>query len=99
MLVAAVDDEEVAILHAGVEMHAVVGQMLVEETDEHVALLGLEAAAGVVLEYVALDAHKVAAKRKVAGLQFHADAGGFEWAAALVDKVLVLAEDAAAGYL
>ena len=99
VLVAAFNDQEVAVLHAGVKVDAVVGQVLVQEFDEHVALLGFEATAGVVLQNVALDAYEVAAQRQVARLQFHADAGGLQRAAPLIDEVLVVAKDAAVGDL
>ena len=84
-----------AVLHACIEMDAVVGEMFVEVTDEYVAFLCLQASAGMVLDDVAFDAHEVAAHGEVAGLQLHADAGSLQRSAAFVHEVLVVAENTA----
>ena len=103
MLVAASDDEEVAVLHSCVEADAAfvarVGcEALVEEVDEGCCLFGVEASAGVVLQRSAFDADEVAAQGEVVGLQVYAYSRGFKRPAAFVDEVLVVAEDAAIGY-
>ena len=104
VLVATADDEEVAVLDAGVETDTasvvgIAGEVLVEVVDEGRCLLGFEASAGVVLEDVALDAHEVTTQGEVAGLEFYSDGRSLEWPAPLIDEVLVVAEDAAVGDL
>ena len=54
--------QEMAVLYTCIEVNAVVGQVLVEETDEHIAFLCFEATAGMVLDDVALYAYEVAAQ-------------------------------------
>ena len=98
VLVASTDYEEVTVLHTCIEVYAFVGQMLVEKAYELVALLSLKASAGVVLEDVAFDANEITTHGEVSGLQLHPYAGGFERAAAFIDKMLVVAEDAAIGH-
>ena len=102
--VAPPNDEEMAVLYTSIEMHAaaiarVAGQLFFQKADEHVALLGFEAPAGVVLKDVTLDADEVAAQGKVAGPQLDADAGGLQRTATFIDKVLVIAEDTAISHL
>ena len=98
-LVAALNHQQMAVLHAGTEMHAVVAEHLLQIADERVALLRLQTAAGMILQDVALHADEVAAQGQVALLQLHADGGGLQGAAPLIHLMLVVAQDAAVGHL
>ena len=92
-LVPAAHDEQVAVLHAGVEVHTVVAQVRLKVFDEFRRLSGGDVSGGVVLQQVAVDADKVAAHRHVARLQVDAHAGSFQHAASLVDSVQVVSQD------
>ena len=50
MLVAAPDDEEVAVLDAGDELHAVVAQLLVKVFDQDVGIIGGEMSSVVIFD-------------------------------------------------
>ena len=103
MLVAASDDEQVAVLYAGVEMHpsasvppgylVVGGKVALEIFHEHVSLFCLYVSARVVLYLPVGDADDVASYRHVAGLQLYADRCGFEGSAPFVHLVLVISEN------
>ena len=98
VLVAALHDQQVAILDAGVEVDAVGVEMLFQVIDQDVALLRLQASARVILQQVALEAHKVATQCQVVVGQGYAYAGSLQGAPSLVDEVLVVAQDAAVGH-
>ena len=102
VFVAAADDEEMAVLDAGVEADTaavlgVGGEVLVEEVDEGGGFFGLEPAAGMILQNVAFNADEVAAQGEIVGLEFYTNGSGLEGTAAFVNEVLVVAEDAAVG--
>ena len=98
VLVAALHDQQVAILDAGVEVDAVGVEMLFQVINQDVALLRLQASARVILQQVALEAHKVATQCQVIVGQGYAYAGSLQGAPSLVDEVLVVAQDAAVGH-
>jgi hypothetical protein len=60
VLVASLDDQQMTILDAGIEVNTLVGEVFVEVVDERCSLLSFEATAGMILEEVTLDADKVA---------------------------------------
>jgi len=99
VLVTALDDQEVAILDASVEVHTVRVEVLLQVLYQNVRLLRLQATAGVVLQQRTIEADEVAAQGQVIVGQGHPDAGSLQGAAALVDLVLVVAQDAAVGHL
>ena len=98
-LVAAADDEQVAVLHAGVEVDAVIAQFGLQVSYQHVGLWGGDVSGGVVLQQVAFQTDQVAAHGHLARPEVDADAGGFEDAAAFVHFREVVAHDGHVGHL
>ena len=99
VLVASLDDKEVAILHTGIEMHALGTEFLLKVFYEYVGILCLQTATGVVAQQVAIQGDEVATQGKVVVSEFHANAGGLQRATTLVDQMLVITKDAAIGHL
>ena len=99
VLVTALDNQQVAILDAGVDVYALRVEVLLQVLYQDVRLLRLQSAAGVVLQQRAIEADEVAAQGQVVVGQGHPDAGSLQGATALVDLVLVVAQDAAVGHL
>ena len=99
MLVASLDNKEVAILHTSIEMHALGTEFLLKVFYQYIGILCLQTATRVVAQQVAIQRDKVATQSKIIVLKFHANAGGLQGATTLVDQMLVITKDAAIGHL
>ena len=98
MLVAALDDEQVAVLDAGYQLHALVAERLVQRQDEPGAFLGGQMPSVVVHDAAVGQRDDVAAHGHVVGAHLVAYRGGLEWPAALVHLVEVIAQDGGVGH-
>ena len=99
VLVSSLNDEEVTILHACVEVDTFAIEMLFEVLYQDVGLLRFQTSTAVILQQVALETDEVATQRQIVIGKFYADACGLQWSTTLIDKMLVIAEDAAVGDL
>ena len=99
VLVATLYNKQVAVLHSGVEVHALVAQFLLQVLYEYVGILRFQTTAGMVAQEVAVQGYEVATQGKVVVGQFHAYACRLQGATALIDNMLVVTEDAAVCHL
>ena len=99
MLVAALDDQQVPILNACIEVEALRAKLFLKEANQHVAFFRLKPSAGMVLQEIAFETNQVATKGKVVFSEFHTDACCLKRSSAFIDKVLVITEDAGVGNL
>lgn len=99
MLVAALDYQEMPILHSCIEMYAVIAQVLLQITYQHVTLFRLKPSAGMILQQVTFQTNQIATHSQVVRCQFHTYAGCFQRATPFVHNMLVISQYTAVGHL
>ena len=87
------------VLYTTIEPHPVIGKMLIEVVNQHCTILRLEVATIVCDDVPVFQRDDVAANSHVVRCQFHTDAGGLQWATALIHLILVITENAAVRHL
>ena len=97
-LVASLDDQQVPVLDAGIEMNPLAAEFLLKETDEDIALFRAQVAGRVVFDFSVFEANQVAADGHIPVFEGNADAGGLERSSSFEDLVLVVAEDGGVGH-
>ena len=92
VLVATSYYKQVSVLYALDEHHTVVAQLLVQQVDELLAVVGSKVSAVVVLYLAVGNADDVAAQGEVVGSHVVAYRSGFQWSATFIYLVHVIAK-------
>ena len=102
-LVTPFDDKQMAVLDACGQCHIgellVLGQLFLQEADEHVSLFSRNMSGRMVLDTAVGHTDKVAAHGHISGLQFISDAGSLQRAAPFINLLQVIAKDSRIGHL
>ena len=80
-------------------MYAVIAQVLLQITYQHVTLFRLKPSAGMILQQVTLQTNQIATHSQVVRCQFHTYAGRFQRTAPFVHNMLVISQYTAVGHL
>ena len=99
MLVATLNDQQMTVLYATIELHTLCSKMLVEVVNQHPCILCLQVAPIVRDDVSVLQRDDVATDGHIVGSQVHTDAGSLQWATAFIHLILVITENAAVRHL
>ena len=107
MLVTTLDDEQVAVLDAGDELHTLetclfvdgLGEFFVQILYQHIAVGGFKVSPVMGDDPAVFHRDDVTAQRQVVVAHLIADAGGFKRSTTLIDTRQVVAEDGRIGHL
>ena len=99
LLVASLDDQQMAILHTRMKLHPLIAEMLLQVFHQDIGILGRDMTCRMVFQDVAFNAHDVASHRHITRLKLHPNTGGLQRATALVHLREVIAHHGHIGYL
>ena len=99
MLVPSLNDKEIAILHACIEVDAVTIEVFLQIPYQDIGLLRLQTPTTVILQQIAFETDEVATQGQIVVGKFNAYACGFQRTTTLIDEMLVIAKNTAVGDL